>query len=105
VDDRAKAAGRQFDQVTAAGKNTVQDAQVRYAAAMENARDLNTKLVEMVRANAEAALEATVQIANAKSPTELAQAWSTHAARQFAMLGERADGGLAKIFRRPTLKL
>jgi hypothetical protein len=90
VDDRAKTAGRKFDQPTATGKNVVQEAQVRYAAAMENACDLNTKLVEMVRANAEAALEATTQIANAKNPADLAQAWSTNATKQFAMLTDQA---------------
>jgi hypothetical protein len=56
----------------------------------QNACDLNTKLVEMVRANAEAALEASTQIANAKNPADLAQAWSTHATKQFAMLTDQA---------------
>ena len=90
MDDRTKTPGRKLDQAAAAGTNAVQDAQVRYAAAIENARDLNMKLVEMVRANADAALEAAVQIANAKNPADIAQAWSTHAARQFAMLTDQA---------------
>lgn len=90
MDDRAKTARRNFDQATAAGENVVQDAQVRYAAAMESACDLNTKLVEMVRANTDAALEATTQIASAKSPADLAQAWSTYATKQYAMLSDQA---------------
>jgi len=90
VDDRAKAARRNLDQATAAGENAAQVAQIGYAAAMENARDLNARLVEMVHANAEAALEATTQIVNAKNPADLVQAWSTHATKQFALLTDQA---------------
>lgn len=100
MDDRVRTARRNLDQASAAGANAVRDAQVSYenavrdtqagyGAAMGNACDLNAKLAEMVRANAEAALEATSQIASAKSPAELAQAWSTHAAKQFAMLTDQ----------------
>jgi hypothetical protein len=90
VDDSTKAARRKFDQAAAAGETAVQDSQVRYTAAMENACDLNAKLVEMIRENGEAALEATTQIAAAKTPADLAQAWSTHATKQFAMVTDQA---------------
>lgn len=90
MDDRTKGTRRNFDQAVAAGETAVQDSQVRYTAAMENACDLNAKLVEMMRANADAALEATTQIARAKTPADLAQAWSTHATKQFAMLTDQA---------------
>lgn len=90
MDDRAKTARRNLDQAAAPGENAVQDAQVRYAAALENASDLNMKLVEMVRANAEAAVEAATQIASSKTPADLVQAWSTHASRQFIMLSEQS---------------
>ena len=90
MDDRTKTAHRNFDQATTAGENIAQDAQVRYGAAMDNARDLNAKMVEMVRANADAAFEATNQIASAKSPADLVQAWSTYATKQFAMLNSQA---------------
>ena len=85
-----KTSGRNFDQATAASEDALQHAQVRYASAMENVCDLNRKFVEMVGANAEAALEATTQIAGAKSPADLARAWSTHATKQFAMLTDQA---------------
>ena len=90
MDDRAKTARRNFDQPAAAAENAVQDAQVNYAAAIENACDFNKKLGEMLRANADAAFEASNQIARAKSPNDLFQAWSTHATKQFAMLSDQA---------------
>jgi len=39
MDDRTKTARRNFDQATTVGENIAQDAQVRYGAAMDNARD------------------------------------------------------------------
>ena len=90
MDDSTKTARRNFDQATAAGENAVRDAQAGYMAAMENASDLNGKLVGMVQANAEAALEASSEMARAKNPADLAQAWSTHATKQFAMLTDQA---------------
>jgi hypothetical protein len=90
VDDRTKTANRNFERAAAVGKTAVQDAQVRYTAAMEDLRDLNMKLVEMARASTEAALEAGAAIANAKNPGDLAHVWSTHAAKQFAILTDQA---------------
>lgn len=91
MDDRTKTTRRNFDQATAAGETAVKESQLRYTAAMENASDLNGKLVEMMRENAEAALDAASQIASAKTPADLAQAWSTHATKQFAMLTDQAS--------------
>ncbi len=90
MDDRTKTARRNFDQATSAGENAMQEVQGHYTAAMENTVDLNSKLVEMARENAEAALEASAQIAKAETPADLVQAWSSHASRQFAMLTDRA---------------
>jgi len=89
VDDRTKAT-RNMDHAATAGENIVQHGQERYAATMENARDLNTKLVEMVRANADVALEAANHITSAKTPADLAQAWSNYATKQFAILSNQA---------------
>lgn len=88
MDDRVKTA-RNLDQANALGENAVRDAQAGYAAAMGNAGNFNAKLAAMVRANAEAALEATTQIASAKNPADLVQAWSIHATKQFAMLTDQ----------------
>lgn len=88
MDDRTKATGNLHQAATAA-ENTVQHGQERYVVAMESARELNTKLVEMVRANADAALEAANQITSAKSPADLAEAWSSYATKQFAMLSDQ----------------
>ncbi len=90
MDDRERTARRTFDQVTAAGENVVQDVQSRYAEAIENASDLNAKLVEMANANAKAAVDATAELASAKNPADFTRAWSTHAAKQFAMFAGQA---------------
>lgn len=100
MDDRVKTARRNFDQSAAAGKGAVEDSRARYTAAIEDASDLNAKLVEIIRANAEATLEVITQIASAKNPVDLAQAWSTYATRQFAMLTDQArelTGGMAEV--------
>jgi len=99
VDDHTKATRRNFDQATAAGETAVRDSQLRYTAAMENISDLNAKLVAMMRANAEAALDATTQLGSAKTPADLARVWSSHATKQFAMLTDQA-GELAAVWQR-----
>jgi len=90
MDDRTKTAHRNTGQTAAAADDAFRDAQARYGTAMESASELNTKLVEMVRTNAEAALDAANQIARAKNPADLAQTWSTYATRQFATLTDQA---------------
>jgi hypothetical protein len=99
VDDQTKATRRNFDQATAAGETAVRDSQVRYTAAMENVSDLNAKLVEMMRANAKAALDATTELGRAKTPADLAQVWSSHATKQFTMLTDQASE-LAAVWQR-----
>jgi hypothetical protein len=88
VDDRTKTARRSVDQATAGSETAVRETQVSYTTAMGNVINLSAKLLEMLRANAEATLEATTQIAGALA--DLAQAWSTQATRQFAMLTDQA---------------
>lgn len=89
MDDRVDTARRNFNQAAVEGENVAQDAQMRYTAALNGATDLSTKLVEMVRANTEAALEATAQIATARNPADLVQAWTAYGTKQFAMLNEQ----------------
>ena len=90
MDDRTKTAHRNAGQAAATAEDTIQDAQAQYGRAVESISELNSKLVEMVRANAEAAVEAATQIAKAKNPADLAQTWSTYATRQFATLTDQA---------------
>lgn len=104
MDDRTKTARESFNQATTAGESVAQDAQQRYATAVQTACDLNMRLAEMARANAEAAFEAGRQVANAKNPADLVLAWSTHATKQFAMLTDQATeltGVWQKFFASP----
>ena len=90
MDDRTKTARRNLDQVAAAGEAALEGSRAGYTAGIENVSDLNAKIVEMVRANAEATLEAATHIASAKNPADLAQAWSTYATKPFEMLTDQA---------------
>ncbi len=89
MDDRTKTAHRNAGQAAAAADDAIRDAQAQYGTAMASASELNAKLVEMMRTNAEAALDAANQIAKAKNPADLIQTWSTYATRQFATLTDQ----------------
>jgi hypothetical protein len=54
-----------------------------YFAATEAVRDFNVKLIEIAQANTRAALNFAQEVATAKSPTEAAALWSSHARKSF----------------------
>jgi phasin len=58
-------------------------------ATMENIRALNVKIIDMARANAEAAFDLAFQIATAKAPSDIVELWSQHARKQFELLSEQ----------------
>lgn len=94
MDDPVKTGYKKFDQAqqqaAATSETVLQDSQARYASAMENVRDLNLRLVEMANVNTRAALEATTQMISAKTPADLAEAWSTHATKQFSVFADQS---------------
>ncbi len=59
------------------------------AAAVENIRAINVKLLDMARANAEAGFDFALQMVTAKAPSDLAELWTSHARKQFEMLSEQ----------------
>jgi len=61
-----------------------------YSVAVENIRDFNVKMIDAARANADAIFEFAHQIATAKSPSDFAGLWTSHARRQFELLSEQS---------------
>ncbi len=56
---------------------------------LENVRAFNAKMIEMARANVEAVLDISQQIASAKAPSDIVGLWTVHARKQFEMLSEQ----------------
>lgn len=61
-----------------------------YWVTVENIRAVNVKMVDMTRANVEAVLDFSLEIATAKAPSDIVELWTTHAHKQFEMLSEQA---------------
>jgi hypothetical protein len=80
----------------AASEETVRGVQEGLASTLHSVRDLNVRLIDMARANTEAAFDFAGEIAAANAPSDLVQAWSAHANRQFDMLTKQA-GELASL--------
>jgi hypothetical protein len=56
---------------------------------MEGFRVFNVKMTEMARANVEAVLELSLQLATAKTPSDIVELWTTHGHKQFGILSEQ----------------
>jgi hypothetical protein len=91
-----RAARETVDNSIAAGAETVRDVQEGFTSAVKNVRDLNLRLIDMAEANTQAAFEFAREVAEAKGPSELVQAWTTNATKQFDMLTKQA-GELTRL--------
>ena len=80
-----------FDKTLETGAETVRGVQEGFTSALENVRDLNVRLIAVARANTDAAFDFAREIAEAKTPSDLAQAWTTHATKQFDMLTKQVS--------------
>jgi len=80
-----------FDKTLETGAETVRGVQEGFTSALENVRDLNVSLIDMGRANTDAAFDFAREVAEAKAPSDLVQAWTTHATKQFDMLTKQAS--------------
>jgi hypothetical protein len=56
---------------------------------LENIQALNAKMIDMVRANTEAAFDLALKIATSKTPADVMEVWSEHARKQFELLNEQ----------------
>ncbi len=67
------------DKTLETGAETARGIQEGVTSALENVRDLNARLIDMAEANTNAAFDFAREVAEAKAPSDLVQAWKTHA--------------------------
>jgi hypothetical protein len=90
-DSAIRTARESFDKTFATGTEAVRGVQEGFTSALENVRDLNVRLINIARANSNAAFDFAREVAEAEAPSDLVQAWSTHATKQFDMLTKQAS--------------
>ena len=89
-DNTSRIARESFNKTLETGSKTVEGIQEGFTSALENVRDLNVRLIAMAQANTDAAFDFAREVAEAKAPSDLVQAWTTHATKQFDMLTKQA---------------
>jgi len=90
-DNVSRIARESFSKTLETGPQTVPDIQEGFLSAVGNVRDLNVRLIAMARANTDAAFDFAREIAEAKTPSDLVQAWTTHATKQFDRLTKQSS--------------
>jgi len=90
-DNVSRIARESFNKTLDTGPQTVQGIQEGFLSAVGNVRDLNVRLIAMARANTDAAFDFAREIAEAKTPSDLVQAWTTHATKEFDRLTKQAS--------------
>ena len=73
------------------GVESIQGVQEGFTSVVESGRDLNIKLIDMAQANTQAAFDFAREVAEAKGPSDLVEAWTTNATKQFDMLTKQAS--------------
>ena len=86
-----RTARKNFDKVLTAGTEVGRGVQEGFGSALENVRDLNVRLIDMARADSNAAFDFAREVAEAQAPSDMVQAWTTHATKQFDMLTKQAS--------------
>jgi phasin len=89
TDKSAAIANETLEKGKAAAKQSARAVEQSYSVTVENIRAFNVKMINMARSNAEAAFDFALQIATAKSPSDIIELWTTHARKQFEMLSEQ----------------
>ena len=74
---------------TAAAQQMTRSFEQSGTAAVEKMREYNLKIIDMARANAEAAFELVHQLTTAKTPSEFIELWASHARKQFEIFSEQ----------------
>lgn len=86
----SRIARESFNKTLETGSKTVEGIHEGFTSAFENVRDLNVRLIAMAQANTNAVFDFAREIAEAKAPSDLVQAWTTHATKQFDVLTKQA---------------
>src|SRR5437588_10569479 len=90
-DSMSTMARENFDKTLETGAEAVRGIQEAVMSARENVHDLNVRLVDMAPANPDAAFGLARAVAEAKAPSDMVQALTTHATKQFDMLTKQAS--------------
>jgi hypothetical protein len=90
-DTASRTARKNFDKTLATGTEIGRGFQEGFGSALENVRDLNVRLIDMARANSNAAFDFAREVAEAEGPSDLVQACTIHATKQFDMLTKQFD--------------
>ena len=91
MNEASKFARESFDRTLETGAETVRGVPEGFTSALENVRDLNIRLINMARATTNAAFDFASEVAEAKAASDVVQAWTTHATKQFDMLTKQAS--------------
>jgi len=89
VDKSATIANETLAKGKAASEQSAQVVQQSYAVMVENIRAFNVKMIDVARANTDAAFDLALQITTAKTPSDIVEIWPEHARKQFEMLSEQ----------------
>src|SRR5512132_3221127 len=84
---QTKEAFENVSAATAEAGNLLRDT---YSTAVARSQEYNAKVIEFARTNTQTNREFVQQLSNAKSPTELLEAWTKHSRRQCETLAEQA---------------
>ncbi len=90
MSEATRMARESFGKTLETGAETVRGVQEGITSALENVRDLNVRLIEMARVNTNAAFDFAREVAEAKAPPDLVEAWTTHATKQFDIMTKQA---------------
>ena len=90
-DNVRRIARESFNKTLETGSKTVEGIQEGFTSALKNMRELNLRLIAMAQANTNAGFDFAREVAEAKAPSDLVQAWTTHASKQFDMLTQQAS--------------
>jgi hypothetical protein len=91
-EDTASRTTRKYsDQTLATGAEIGRGIQEGLGSAVENVRGLNVRLIDMARANTNAAFDFAREVAEAQAPSDLVQACTTHATKQFDVLSKQFE--------------
>ena len=90
ADKSAKIANETLAKGKEVAEQSAEAFQQSYSVAVENVRALNVKMIDMARANADATFDLALQIATAKTPSDIVELWPEDTRKQFEMLSEQS---------------
>lgn len=90
ADKSAKIASEMLAKGKTVVEQSTQAVEQSYSVTVENFRAFNVKMLDIARTNADASFDFALQIATAKTPSDIIELWPAHARKQFEMLSEQS---------------